>query len=144
MKTLKEMTSKTVFKMNIIYLLVSIIFRILYSIAALIMVSFDFLFSRIVEENDHSLDLPLWYCFLCIFTITIFHNVSVESVLSKVLQVISILFISTTLIGSLYLMIAILKNNGSMSALIFLSILFFTSIPLIFFVIKNRKYGYDN
>lgn len=130
--------------MNIIYLLASIIFRILYSIAALILISFNVLFSRIVKENDHSLDLPLWYCFLCIFTITIFHNVSVESVLSKVLQVISILFISTTLIGSLYLMIAILKNNGSMSALIFLSILFFTSIPLIFFVIKNRKYGYDN
>lgn len=130
--------------MNIIYLLASIIFRILYIIAAFIIILFNFVFSGIVEENDHSLDLPLWYCFLCVFIITIFHKASVESVLSKVLQVISILLISTTLIGSFYLMIAILKNNGSMSALIFLSILFFTSIPLIFFVFKNRKYGYDN
>lgn len=130
--------------MNIIYLLASIIFRILYTIAAVIMLLFNVLFSGIVEENDHSLDLPLWYCFLCVFIITIFHKASVESVLSKVLQVISILFISTTLIGSLFLMIAILKNNGSMSALFFLSLFFFNSIPLIFFVIKNRKYGYDN
>ena len=122
------------------YQLSSILFRILYSIVAIIILLFNVVFSGIGEENDQSLVLPFLFCLLCIYTVTLFHKTPIETNLSKSLQIISVLLILTTIIGSLYLIITTLKNNGSIFALILCSLMLLTSITLIYFVIKNKKY----
>jgi hypothetical protein len=123
-----------------IYRFTSIIFRVLNAIAAVLILFLHLVFSRLVEEDDLSLLPHLLFCVFSVIVITFFHKTSAESLLSKFLQVISIAFITSTIAVSFYLILEIIGNFGSYLALIFLSVLLVISIPLLYFVIRNRKY----
>lgn len=131
---------KTKFTLTKIYRFTSIIFRVLNAIAAVLILFLNLVFSRLVEEDDLSLLPPLLFCVFSVIVITFFHKTSAESLLSKFLQVISIAFITSTIAVSFYLILEIIGNFGSYLALIFLSVLLVISIPLLYFVIRNRKY----
>ncbi len=127
--------------MTKIYRFTSIIFRVLNAIAAVLILFLNLVFSRLAEEDDLSLVPPLLFCVFSVIVITFFHKTSAESLLSKVLQVISVAFIASTIAVSFYLILEIIGNFGSYLALIFLSVLLVISIPLLYFVIRNRKYA---
>jgi hypothetical protein len=114
---------------------------VLNAIAAVIILFLNLVFSRLAEEDDLSLLPPLLFCVFNVIVITSFHKTSAESVLSKVLQVISIVFIASTIAISFYLILGIIGNFGSYLALIFLSVLLVISIPLLYFVIRDRIYA---
>jgi hypothetical protein len=129
--------------MNKLYRLSSIIFRALYSIGALVIVVFYFVFSGLIEEEgDNSLILPFLFCVVSVFVITLFHKVSLESKLSKVLQIISFFIILITLIGCFYLSVMTFKNNGSILIAVLFAMLALASVPLIYFVARNKKYSH--
>ena len=132
---------KTKFTLTKIYRFTSIIFRVLNAIAAVLILFLNLVFSRLAEDDDMSLLPPLLFCVLSVIVITFFHKTSAESLLSKVLQVISIAFITSTIAVSFYLILGIIGNFGSYLALIFLSVLLVISIPLLYFVIRDRKYA---
>lgn len=132
---------KTKFTLTKIYRFTSIIFRVLNAIAAVLILFLNLVFSRLAEEDDMSLVPPLLFCVFSVIVITFFHKTSIESLLSKVLQVISVAFIASTIAISFYLILGIIGNFGSYLALIFLSVLLVISIPLLYFVIRDRKYA---
>ena len=132
---------KTKFTLTKIYRFTSIIFRVLNAIAAVLILFLNLVFSRLAEEDDMSLLPPLLFCVFSVIVITFFHKTSAESLLSKVLQVISVAFIASTIAVSFYLILGIIGNFGSYLALIFLSVLLVISIPLLYFVIRDRKYA---
>lgn len=132
---------KTKFTLTKIYRFTSIIFRVLNAIAAVLILFLNLVFSRLAEEDDMSLVPPLLFCVFSVIVITFFHKTSIESLLSKVLQVISVAFIASTIAVSFYLILGIIGNFGSYLALIFLSVLLVISIPLLYFVIRDRKYA---
>ena len=132
---------KTKFTLTKIYRFTSIIFRVLNAIAAVLILFLNLVFSRLAEEDDMSLLPPLLFCVFSVIVITFFHKTSIESLLSKVLQVISVAFIASTIAVSFYLILGIIGNFGSYLALIFLSVLLVISIPLLYFVIRDRKYA---
>ena len=132
---------KTKFTLTKIYRFTSIIFRVLNAIAAVLILFLNLVFSRLAEEDDMSLLPPLLFCVFSVIVITFFHKTSIESILSKVLQVISVAFIASTIAVSFYLILGIIGNFGSYLALIFLSVLLVISIPLLYFVIRDRKYA---
>lgn len=131
---------KIKFTLTKIYRFTSIIFRVFNAIAAIIILFFNLVFSGFSVDNDLSLLPPLLFCVFSVIVITFFHKTSAESLLSKILQVISIVFIASTIAISFYLILGIIGNFGSYLALIFLSVLLVISIPLLYFVIRNRKY----
>ncbi len=132
---------KTKFTLTKIYRFTSIIFRVLNAIAAVLILFLNLVFSRLAEEDEMSLLPPLLFCVFSVIVITFFHKTSAESLLSKVLQVISVAFIASTIAVSFYLILGIIGNFGSYLALIFLSVLLVISIPLLYFVIRDRKYA---
>ena len=132
---------KTKFTLTKIYRFTSIIFRVLNAIAAVLILFLNLVFSRLAEDDDMSLLPPLLFCVFSVIVITFFHKTSIESLLSKVLQVISVAFIASTIAISFYLILGIIGNFGSYLALIFLSVLLVISIPLLYFVIRDRKYA---
>ncbi len=132
---------KIQFTLTKIYRFTSIIFRVLNAIAAVLILFLNLVFSRLAEEDDMSLLPPLLFCVFSVIVITFFHKTSAESLLSKVLQVISVAFIASTIAVSFYLILGIIGNFGSYLALIFLSVLLVISIPLLYFVIRDRKYA---
>ena len=130
--------------MNKFYQLSSIAFRILYSIGALVILVFYFvLYGLIEEQGDTSLILPFLFCVVCVYIITLFHKVPIESKLSKVLQIISFIIILITLIGCFYLSVMTFKNNGSILIAALFGMLALVSVPLIYFVTRNKKYSHN-
>jgi lysylphosphatidylglycerol synthetase-like protein (DUF2156 family) len=129
--------------MKKLYRLSSIIFRAIYCIGAVVILFFNYALSGFNEVNDNSLILPFLFCMLCVFIITLFHKVSLKSFWSKILRILSFFIILISLIGSFYLSNVILKNDGSILALITLIMLALVSIILIYFVLRNNKYSYN-
>ena len=126
--------------MTRLYYICSIIFRITFVIITVVILFFNILFSDFTGKDDHSLVLPYTFCISCVLIITLFHNLFYPNWLKTILQLISTFLVSYSVFYSI-LLFEIAQKSGNIFVLIFDLMIPFVGIPLIYFLIRDKKYS---